>query len=85
MQDPQWYGEVLVQYPLSQNFTTTYFSLVFYHRSRFRMIVNDYCASAYMADLEVTIEKAYKLYMRLKEWYASLPPASQSNLRNLGP
>ncbi|KAL6699759.1 hypothetical protein J3F84DRAFT_361663 [Trichoderma pleuroticola] len=72
-QDGNWYGEIWLKYPLTNTLSPSYFGSVFRAKSHFRIIMNDFCCTAYSEGSQVTIEKAYELLKRLKHWYDGLP------------
>lgn len=72
LQDPSWYGEVWVKYPLTHGLSASCVSEVFRARSLFRIIMNEFCDAAYSEDSEVNIDLAYQLRERLEDWYNNL-------------
>lgn len=72
LQDPSWYGEVWVKYPLNHGLSSSCASEVFRARSLFRIVMNEFCDAAYSKDSEVDIDLAYQLRERLEGWYNSL-------------
>jgi len=71
--DPEWYGEILVKYPLTNHFFPSYFGQVFKAKNQFRVITNEACQVAYSKGSEMTLDKANGLYSQLKDWYDGLP------------
>jgi hypothetical protein len=69
----QWYGEVWLKYPLAQSLAPSYFGHVLRARSQFRIIMNDYCQTAYSKGSTVALEKANEFHLRLKDWHDALP------------
>ncbi|KAM0250860.1 hypothetical protein ACHAP5_002079 [Fusarium lateritium] len=72
LEDPSWYGEVWVKYPLDHGLSASCVGEVFRARSLFRIIMNEFCDAAYSEDSAVDIDLAYQLRRRLKEWYSNL-------------
>ena len=72
-QDTSFYGEVWVQYPLSDCLLPSGFGQVFKAKSEFRVIMNEFCQIAYSNDSVVTFDKAYKLLSQLQSWFDGLP------------
>lgn len=73
----QWYGEIWVKYPGSQNLSPSYFGHIFKSRSHFRVIMNEACHIAYDKGSSMTLEQAGELYSRLRSWYDGLPAPLQ--------
>lgn len=73
-EDTKWYGEIWVQYPLNQNLSPTYFGHVFRAKCQFRVIMNKFCHAAYSKTPAhgIALDRAYQLYLELREWYNSL-------------
>ena len=71
--EPGWYGEIWIQYPVSDRLFPSHFAQVFEARSRFRLIMNKACQIAYSPNSEMTLDKANQLYEQLRSWYGSLP------------
>ena len=71
--EPEWYGEIWIRYPLSDRPLPSYFGQVLNARCHFRAIMNEACQVAYSKDSEMTLEKASTFLVRLKIWYDSLP------------
>lgn len=42
-------------------------------KSQFRVIMNDFCQTAYTEGSEVTLAKANELLYKLKSWFNGLP------------
>ncbi|KAG9495310.1 hypothetical protein J7337_013548 [Fusarium musae] len=72
-EDPSWYGEIWVKYPLNHGLSSMCFAKVIHARSRFRIIMNDYCDAAYSEGSKVGVSLAYQFRERLEEWYENLP------------
>lgn len=64
--ETEFYGEIWLKYPLTQTLSPSYFGQVFRSKSQFRVIMHDFCMTAYSEDSQVTVEKAYELRQRLK-------------------
>jgi len=75
--DAEWYGETWVKYPLNQHLSPLYFGHVFRARSQFRIIMNDFCQTAYGEGSSVTLSKATELRLRLGKWFEELPTPLQ--------
>lgn len=73
--NPQWYGEILLKYPLVQAHYPTNFPSYFKALCEFRIILNDvglyYFGGA--ARPKPTFDGAAALYYRLEGWFKSLP------------
>ncbi|KAH8666968.1 hypothetical protein BX600DRAFT_511851 [Xylariales sp. PMI_506] len=72
-EDPSWYGEIWLKYPLSQSLVPSYFGHVFQSRCQFRVIMNDFCHAAFSTSQTHSFEKADELHSRLKIWFDRLP------------
>lgn len=72
-QDGNWYGEIWLKYPLTDTLSPSYFGSVFRAKSHFRIIMNEFCCTAYSEGSQVTVDKAYELLNKLKHWYHGLP------------
>lgn len=72
LEEPEWYGEIWVKYPLCNRLLPSHFGQVFRARSRFRVIMNEACQAAYSKGSEMTRDKANELLSRLKGWYGGL-------------
>src|ERR1700742_2454938 len=57
---PEWYGEIWIKYPFSQTLSPSFFGEVFRAKCQFRVIMNEYCLTAYSKGSEpgVTLDKA---------------------------
>lgn len=75
--DPDWYGEVWVKYPLDENLLPTYFGHLIHTRSRFRIIMNQASRAAHADGSELGLEKAKDILAQLNIWYDSLPTSLQ--------
>lgn len=76
-QDRNWYGEIWLKYPLTDTLSPSYFGDIFHAKSQFRIIMNEFCCTAYSEGSQVTIDKAYDLRLKLKRWYNGLPGSLQ--------
>ncbi|OPB40292.1 Zn2Cys6 transcriptional regulator [Trichoderma guizhouense] len=76
-QDGKWYGEIWLKYPLTDTLSPSHFGNVFRAKSYFRIIMNEFCCTAYTEGSQVTVEKAYELLGKLKHWYYGLPSPLQ--------
>ncbi|KAH8897378.1 hypothetical protein GQ53DRAFT_638658 [Thozetella sp. PMI_491] len=72
-EDVQWYGEIWVKYPMNRRLSPLYFPQVFRARCQFRIIMNDFCYTAYSKGSGVTLTKANQLRSQLEAWYDGLP------------
>lgn len=77
LKEAQWYGEIWLKYPLSQNLSSTYFGHIFQARCRLRVIMNEFCQAAYSKDSALTLEKAGELHSQLQSWFIGLPKPLQ--------
>ncbi|KAF5549290.1 nitrogen assimilation transcription factor nit-4 [Fusarium mexicanum] len=66
-EDPSWYGEIWVKYPLNHGLSSTCLGEVIHARSRFRIIMNEYCDAAYSEVSKVGVNMAYQFRGRLQE------------------
>ncbi|KAF5591473.1 nitrogen assimilation transcription factor nit-4 [Fusarium pseudocircinatum] len=66
-EDQSWYGEIWVKYPLNHGLSSMCFGEVIHARSRFRIIMNEYCDVAYSEGSKVGVDLAYQLRERLEE------------------
>ena len=73
MKNSQWYGEVMLQYPLVNHLLPTNFGHVFKARCEFRVIMNTYCRMAYSTGPPMSLSGAQKLHSSLRAWYDELP------------
>ncbi|KAF6810225.1 C6 transcription factor, partial [Colletotrichum sojae] len=71
--DQRWYGETWLQYPLVSKPSPAHFGHIFHARSRFRVIMNEYCEAAFSPKPYLDVEEANGLHERLKLWYGNLP------------
>ncbi|KAH7215812.1 hypothetical protein DER44DRAFT_806843 [Fusarium oxysporum] len=72
-EDPSWYGEIWVKYPLNHGLSPMYLGEVIHARSQFRIIMNEFCDAAYSEGSKVGVNLAYQFRERLQEWYENLP------------
>ncbi|TDZ32162.1 Nitrogen assimilation transcription factor nirA [Colletotrichum spinosum] len=72
-QDGRWYGEIWLQYPLVPKPLPTYFGHMLQARSRFRVIMNEYCEAAFAPTPNLDLGHANRLHERLTFWYSNLP------------
>lgn len=74
-EDPAWYGEFFLQYPLSDTAVPMHHGHVFKAIAELRVIVNDVARAAYSESGPVTILGAQYLELRERfmRWYESLP------------
>ncbi|RBA17838.1 hypothetical protein FPRO05_10856 [Fusarium proliferatum] len=72
-EDPSWYGEIWVKYPLNHGLSSMCLGEVVHARSRFRIIMNEFCDAAYSEGSKVGVNLAYQFRGRLEEWFESLP------------
>lgn len=72
-QDPSWYGEIRVKYPLNHGLSSMHMGEVFRAKSQFRIIMNEFCIAAYSDYSKVDINLAYYFRERLEDWYNGLP------------
>ncbi|KAG6006825.1 hypothetical protein E4U21_006632 [Claviceps maximensis] len=77
-ENPDWYGEIWLRYPPGSTLSPSYFAQVIWSRSRFRIIMNEFCTAAYLDGQEMTLEIANQLLARLRTWYDDLPIPLQS-------
>ncbi|KAH7147859.1 hypothetical protein DER46DRAFT_514185 [Fusarium sp. MPI-SDFR-AT-0072] len=72
-EDPSWYGEIWVKYPLNHGLSPMYLGQVIHARSQFRIIMNEFCDAAFSEGSKVGVNLAYQFRERLEEWYENLP------------
>lgn len=72
-EQPDWYGEIWINYATSDRLLSSSFGLVFQARSRFRIIMNEACQTAFSKDTEMDLVTASLYLSRLKSWYGDLP------------
>jgi hypothetical protein len=70
-----WYGEVWLKYPLSHNLVPSNFGQMYRAKSQFRVIMNEFCQTAYIEGEEskVTVDIANELLYKLQSWFNGLP------------
>src|SRR5689334_252133 len=73
-QDPEWYGELWLKYPLNPNLFPVHFSYLFKARSELCIILNDACHLLFpKATSTFSAEDVASLYKRLTNWHTNLP------------
>ncbi|KAF5669948.1 NirA-like nitrate assimilation regulatory protein [Fusarium heterosporum] len=72
-EDPSWYGEVWVRYPLNHGLSPCYIGEVLRAKSQFRVITNEFCEAAYSKNSKMDVSLAYHFYEKLEQWCDSLP------------
>ncbi|OAA66323.1 Zn(2)-C6 fungal-type DNA-binding domain protein [Cordyceps fumosorosea ARSEF 2679] len=72
-EDPDWYGQLWVQYPASATRVSLCFEQVFERKTRFRIIMHEFCEEAYGTSLGVNSFKAEGLRRKLQRWFEDLP------------
>ncbi|KAF4773633.1 hypothetical protein HER10_EVM0002711 [Colletotrichum scovillei] len=75
--DPGWYGEIWLQYPLARSLVPSNLGQVLHARSHFREIMNEFCVGAHSGSSEVGLQLAEVLSERLKSWFNGLPRSLQ--------
>lgn len=73
LENPQWYGEVWIRYPLQRVPANYYFAHIFKANSQLRVIMNDICQASFGHGSQFAFEKAKELHSRLEAWYHQLP------------
>lgn len=76
-EDPDWYGEIWVRYPLNSTLSPLYFGQLFKVKAQQRIIMNRFCHEAYTEGMSVGMDEAYELYAQLNNWYDNLPASFQ--------
>ncbi|KAF5000287.1 hypothetical protein FGRMN_1919 [Fusarium graminum] len=71
-EDPSWYGEVWVRYPLNHGLSPCYIGEVLRAKSQFRVITNEFCEAAYSKNSKMDVDLAYDFYGKLEHWHDSL-------------
>lgn len=79
VQDPDWYGEVWVRYPLSQTLSRILIGPVIRERCRLRMIMSSAAQVYYEEKAQVTQEMAGSYAHLLDAWYSQLPECLKPN------
>ncbi|TDZ22302.1 Nitrogen assimilation transcription factor nirA [Colletotrichum orbiculare MAFF 240422] len=72
-EDGRWYGEIWLQYPLVPKPLPTYFGHMLQARSRFRVIMNEYCEAAFAPTPNLDVGHAKRLHERLTFWASPSP------------
>ncbi|EHK44954.1 hypothetical protein TRIATDRAFT_139368 [Trichoderma atroviride IMI 206040] len=74
-EDALWYGEVWLKYPLSRSLIPSNFGQMYKAKSQLRVIMNEYCQTAYIEKQEsqMTLDIADELLRKLKNWFRGLP------------
>lgn len=76
LEQPQWYGELWVRYPLSQSRSPTYHGLLFKAKADFWKIMNDYSLltlSQHRYPTKLSVHQIFAFYDRLRAWLDALP------------
>lgn len=76
LEQPQWYGELWVKYPLSQSRVPTYHGLLFKAKCDFWGIMNDFSLlrfSHQRSATNLTVDQIFTYYNRLQAWLHDLP------------
>jgi hypothetical protein len=76
LEQPKWYGELWVRYPLSQSLFPTYHGLLFKAKADFWTIINEISSltfSPHRATSKLTVSEIFQFYQRLKAWLHNLP------------
>lgn len=71
--DPSWYGETWVNYPLNRGLSPLNMGQVLRARCQFRIIMNEFCNTAYSGGYKIDLELANHFRGRLESWYHGLP------------
>ena len=75
--NPEWYGELWVTYPLDERPYQLYFPCFFRALCEFNVILNDICLHYFgketMSTAGISFEQATPFFTRLKAWYELLP------------
>ncbi|KAF4960207.1 hypothetical protein FGADI_1227 [Fusarium gaditjirri] len=64
-QDPSWYGEIWVKYPLNHGLSPMHLGEVIHARSQFRIIMNEFCDAAFSEGSKVGLDLAYQFRKRM--------------------
>ena len=75
-EQPQWYGELWVRYPLSQSLLPTYHGLLFKAKADFWSIINELSLltfTSHGSTSKLTVGEIFQFYGRLKGWLHNLP------------
>lgn len=74
-ENARWYGEVWLNYPLSGSLIPSNFGQMYKAKSQFRVIMNEFCQTAYIENQEsqMTLDIADRLLYKLKDWFNGLP------------
>lgn len=75
-EDPDWYGQIWIKYPLIEKPVSVHFGHVFKAMSDIRVIMNDICIRCFRKPKEsrnITLHHVLEFHRRLKEWEENLP------------
>ncbi|KAK1716018.1 uncharacterized protein BDZ83DRAFT_635346 [Colletotrichum acutatum] len=72
VKDSGWYAEIWLKYPLVPDLQPTHFGHILRARSKFRVIMNQYCNAAFSSNGTVSLDEARRLHEQLKSWYSDL-------------
>ncbi|KAL1837226.1 hypothetical protein VTJ49DRAFT_4108 [Mycothermus thermophilus] len=75
-QQPQWYGELWVRYPLSQFRLPTYHGLLFKAKADFWVILTEFATMAFSdgrTPADLPVGQILECYNKLRAWHDSLP------------
>ncbi|KAF2475141.1 uncharacterized protein BDR25DRAFT_381964 [Lindgomyces ingoldianus] len=76
VQNPGWYGEMWIRYPLSQTLSPTYFGLGFQASAAMQVMKNDMGLEMYgnlSGSGKLSVAQTKTLFQRLTAWFDSLP------------
>lgn len=84
VEQPQWYGELWVRYPLTQSPVPTHHGFQFKARAEFWTIMNEFSCLAFSdhrAPCKLSINQIFTVHNRLKAWLHNLPePLTPKNI-----
>ena len=78
IEDPSWYGELWLQYPLGAQRIPSHFGQMLRARSQFRVIMNEACQARFSDSSDIDWKKATVLLAELHSWFAQLPESLQA-------
>ncbi|KAI9147639.1 High-affinity glucose transporter [Paramyrothecium foliicola] len=79
-QNPAWYGELWVRYPLSPGVMLTLFPVTYYAQLNFRIVLKDLAVAITSTNSieRLTLSQRARFYARPATWYEELPPSLQA-------
>lgn len=79
--DPEWYGEIWVKYASNTKLVPLYLGTILEQKTKFRIIMNEFCQEAYGTQTGMELPKARRLRDVLEKWFTNLPsPLTPRNI-----